>query len=227
MKKVAFLTTFLLLIAVIGDINSKDSSQGSILMRSFSAITSNKLMYKEVVEYDVLYKNVKGTVYHAVKGQTDKTPLVTADNSKIDTFKVNDLRWVALSRDLLNRKYFDLHGKLNVWSGKIKLGDTIWIDYDTVALWKESQQNKKRYEVLKFKYELVKGYWIVHDVMGSSYMKRTRKGKPILDKHGKKQKVYIFQAIDFLQHPTTGMLDAWDRNLVISKRKTNKIILPS
>lgn len=43
------------------------------------------------------------TVYHPVKGQTDKTPLVTSDGSKIDLKKLKkkQIRWCAISRDLL------------------------------------------------------------------------------------------------------------------------------
>jgi len=199
---------------------------------------SNEVTYVERINYKVLYKQIKGTVYHAEKSQCDNTPLITADNSHIDTARVNDLRWVALSRDLLNRKFTDKRGNKHVWSGKIKLHDTIWVDYDKVALWKMThtknrEQSKKiqanndlRYKKLKQKYEQIKGYWIVHDVMGKQYTKRNRKGQLILDRYGKKQIVKIHNSIDFLQHPEYGMLDVWDRNIIIAKRKVVKITLP-
>lgn len=46
---------------------------------------------------------VKITVYHPVEGQCDSTPLETADLSKIDLQKLQkgQLRWIAVSRDLL------------------------------------------------------------------------------------------------------------------------------
>lgn len=43
------------------------------------------------------------TVYHPVKSQTDDTPLITADGSRIDLQKLKrrEIRWCAISRDLL------------------------------------------------------------------------------------------------------------------------------
>lgn len=258
MKKTIILTGLLLFGSMYANIFGTSSNNGTLMPRSYSASfvsarqpkkelfdftllkqisLSSEVTYVEHVNYKVLYNGIKGTVYHAEKSQCDSTPLITADNSVIDTARVNDLRWVALSRDLLNRKFRDRRGNKYVWSGKIKLGDTIWVDYDKMALWKMSHTNVKpdstiqakndlRYEKLKKKYEQVKGYWIVHDVMGKQYTKRSRKGKFLLDKDGNKQIVKIHNAIDFLQHPEYGMLDVWDRNIIIAKRKVEKITLP-
>ncbi len=181
----------------------------------------------EIVESRILYRNVKGTVYHAVESQTDDTPFITADMSIIDTSNVNQLRWVALSRDLLKRKYTDRHGKKQVWNGKIKLGDTIWVDYDKKFLWKASGGNQSKYESLKLKYEQVKGYWIVHDVMGTKYTLKNRNGEYILDKDGNKQVIKIENAIDFLQDQKEGMMDVWNRGIIISKRKIKYVTLDS
>lgn len=43
------------------------------------------------------------TVYHPVKSQTDDSPMVTADGSRIDMRKLKSgkIRWCAVSRDLL------------------------------------------------------------------------------------------------------------------------------
>lgn len=263
MKKTIILTVLLLICSLIADVLVASNAQGTMLQKSYSASLkqdSTKLngipkqdlfdaeLLKQIslidevttverVEEQILYKKVKGTVYHAVEAQCDKTPLITADNSVIDTSKVNELRWVALSRDLINRKYTDKHGKKHVWKGKIKLGDTIWVDYDKKELWKLTHENynpkdttlvkrqDRKYEKLKAKYELVKGYWIVHDVMGIKYIRRDRKGNLMLDKNGNTQTVYIHNAVDFLQHPD-GMMEVWDRGIIISKRKVTKITLP-
>lgn len=257
MKKTIILTFVLLSLALVSDVLTTRSARGmnasmaSILpemhwrnntekdetvdsTKHFSMLISNEIKF-ENVETEVLYTKVKGTVYHAVKRQTDDTPLLTADMSYIDTTKVNELRWVALSRDLLNRKFTDPSGKKHVWGGKIKLGDTIWIDYDKANLWKITHRNHNpkdtlavkrndaKYEKMVAKYEQIKGYWIVHDVMGKQYTRRTRSGKLILDENGNKQVVKIHNAIDFLQHPELGMNDAWDRNIIISKRKVTYI----
>ena len=48
-------------------------------------------------------KTVTATVYNPVKGQTDDSPLATADGSKIDLKKLKKkrIKWIAVSRDLL------------------------------------------------------------------------------------------------------------------------------
>jgi 3D (Asp-Asp-Asp) domain-containing protein len=46
---------------------------------------------------------VRYTVYNAEEGQTDASPLITADQSNIDVkeLAIGNLRWIAVSRDLL------------------------------------------------------------------------------------------------------------------------------
>ena len=41
------------------------------------------------------------TMYNAIVGQTDSTPDITADGTKINVNKATEHRYVALSRDLL------------------------------------------------------------------------------------------------------------------------------
>ena len=43
---------------------------------------------------------VVATIYHAVKGQTDSTPFITASNSRINPRNPAGHRWIAVSRDL-------------------------------------------------------------------------------------------------------------------------------
>ena len=42
---------------------------------------------------------VVATIYHAVKGQTDSTPFITASNSRINQRNPAEHRWIAVSRD--------------------------------------------------------------------------------------------------------------------------------
>jgi len=75
---------------------------------------------KTSIEY-YSYSNktiVTTTVYYPEVNQTDSTPLITADNSYIDTTKLvkNQIKWIALSRDLLTR-----------WGGKFNYGDTVCV----------------------------------------------------------------------------------------------------
>lgn len=70
------------------------------------------LIYETVGVLDTL------TVYNPSRKQCDRDPLVTASNHTIDTaaLRKGDLRWMALSRDLLKR-----------WNGAIAYGDTLII----------------------------------------------------------------------------------------------------
>ena len=68
---------------------------------------------------------LKGTHYNAVVEQCNADPLTTADMSHIDLDKLNsgELRWVALSRDMLDR-----------WGGPFNYGDTIYVHHDKPEL---------------------------------------------------------------------------------------------
>ncbi len=79
------------------------------------------------------------TVYNPSYGQCDRTPLVTASNARIDTLKLGkqQLRWMALSRNLLKR-----------WKGDFNYGDTVRIvagDPQIDGLWIIQDNLNKRY----------------------------------------------------------------------------------
>ena len=57
------------------------------------------------------------TMYHPTKNQTDSTPNITADGTKINIWKASEYRYVAVSRDLLQR-----------WGGPLDYGDWIVIE---------------------------------------------------------------------------------------------------
>ena len=79
------------------------------------------------------------TVYNPTVGQCDRTPLVTASNSKIDKLKLHkqEIRWMALSRNLLKR-----------WNGKFHYGDTVIVNSGDPA---------------------IDGFWIIKDSMNKRY----------------------------------------------------------
>lgn len=60
------------------------------------------------------------TMYNPVYWQTDSTPLITADNSEINPDRASELRWVALSRNLLKR--------FNPKYASISFGDIVYLD---------------------------------------------------------------------------------------------------
>lgn len=79
------------------------------------------------------------TVYNPTVKQCDRTPLVTASNSRIDKTKLvnQKIRWMALSRNLLKR-----------WNGKFHYGDTVMVNSGDPA---------------------IDGFWIIKDSMNRRY----------------------------------------------------------
>ncbi|WP_310392748.1 hypothetical protein [Hymenobacter sp.] len=70
---------------------------------------------KSLVARSLTY-TVTATAYQAVPSQTDDEPFVTADNSRIKPHYGSHIRWMALSRDLLEH-----------WGGKFKYGDKVQV----------------------------------------------------------------------------------------------------
>lgn len=69
--------------------------------RKPQVVVEEKKVYIEV-ESEVTYV-VTATVYHAVEGQCDDSPLVTASGAKISSAEsAYDHRYIAVSRDLLD-----------------------------------------------------------------------------------------------------------------------------
>ena len=69
------------------------------------------------VKPGIIEHSVTVTVYHAVEGQTDDSPDILADGTKIDPAKAGSYRYCALSRNLLER-----------WDGPYAYGDTIYLE---------------------------------------------------------------------------------------------------
>ena len=65
---------------------------------------------------EVIFQQVRATMYHPVEEQCDDTPLITADGSKIDPYKVSNWNWIAVSQHMLTRN-----------GGLLNYGDTVYI----------------------------------------------------------------------------------------------------
>ena len=65
---------------------------------------------------EIIFKQVRATMYHPVEEQCDDTPLITADGSKIDPYNVSDWNWIAVSQHMLKRN-----------GGPFDYGDTVYI----------------------------------------------------------------------------------------------------
>ena len=88
--------------------------------------------YKSIIlpNLTLLYDNVWATVYNPEKNQCDETPFLTGDGSIINNETINNLRWIAISQEMLNcanRQKLLTYSRTNLYKGKINYGDTIWI----------------------------------------------------------------------------------------------------
>ena len=89
---------------------------------------------------DVIFKQVRATMYHPVEEQCDDTPLITADGSKIDPYNVSNWNWIAVSQHMLTRN-----------GGPLNYGDTVYIfgteHKDGVYVIKDCMNKRKRNQI--------------------------------------------------------------------------------
>lgn len=101
--------------------------------------STKALRYKLVVDRDTAELQTL-TIYNPVKRQCDNSPFITSCNAKIDPNKLyrQEIRWMALSRDLLKR-----------WDGRFNYGDTVLLtsgDPEIDGLWIIRDTLNKRYK---------------------------------------------------------------------------------
>lgn len=92
-----------------------------------SLISFKPTKVKESVKSKTQYK-VTATMYFAVNGQCDDSPLITACGYKINPKKASQQKWIAVSRDLL--KIFKYGDKVRLSNAGDKNG--IYIIADTM-----------------------------------------------------------------------------------------------
>jgi 3D (Asp-Asp-Asp) domain-containing protein len=63
----------------------------------------NTLLKEQVAEIKIEGMDVTVTMYHPTRGQTDSTPDILADGTKIRIHKASDYKYVAVSRNLLKK----------------------------------------------------------------------------------------------------------------------------
>ena len=79
-------------------------------------LIDNKKLHSELTEFYKFGVEVDVTMYQPIYPQTDNSPDITADGTKIRISKASDYKYVALSRNLLKR-----------WGGPFDYGDFILI----------------------------------------------------------------------------------------------------
>ena len=128
-------------------------------LESENVLLKNEL--SKIYRYGV---NVDVTMYQANTIQCDDTPNITADGTRIKTWRATEYRYVALSRDLLSR-----------WGGPFNYGDYIVIegagDRDGVYQVRDTMNPKwtNRVDILttndRFKYDDVVMYKYVDELI--------------------------------------------------------------
>lgn len=98
---------------------------------------------------------VKASIYHPEPGQTDATPFITADGSRISKQNPKKHRWIAVSRDL--------HRK---WGGSLSFGDSLWVtgiseELDGVYIVRDVMNRRmhKQIDLLVGKKDRIMGLW--------------------------------------------------------------------
>ncbi|WP_051359773.1 hypothetical protein [Adhaeribacter aquaticus] len=99
--------------------------------------------------------HVSASVYFPEEEQTDSTPYITADGSKINEERPGQHRWVAVSRNLLRK-----------WGGSIDYGDTLHVKgisdkLDGVYVVRDTMTRriKNRIDILVGEDDEIMGFW--------------------------------------------------------------------
>ncbi|MEJ8757067.1 hypothetical protein WG947_08675 [Pontibacter sp. H259] len=98
---------------------------------------------------------VAASVYHPEPHQTDSTPFITADGSRINSRNPGKHRWLAVSRDLHAR-----------WGGDIEFGDSLWVsgisdEMDGLYIVRDvmNRRFRNQVDILVGRKDRVMGYW--------------------------------------------------------------------
>ena len=124
--------TILLGIAIVlityanGIVSTKFLSDKNIQLQSL--VDENKRLSDKLNEYETEGMHVTVTMYHPVREQTDSTPNILADGTRIKTDKASNYKFIAVSRNLLKR-----------WGG--------WLDYGDFILLKGTNGKDGVYQV--------------------------------------------------------------------------------
>ena len=112
MNKLILGLAILLVIYANGIISTKFLSDKNIQLQS--VIDENKRLSEELNKYETEGIHVTVTMYQPVARQTDSTPNILADGTRIRTQDASNYKFIAVSRNLLKR-----------WGGWLDYGDFI------------------------------------------------------------------------------------------------------
>jgi len=109
-----------------GIISTKFLNDKNILIQSLT--DRNNILSEKLNEYETEGMNVTVTMYQPVSYQTDSTPNILADGTKIRTQEASNYKFIAVSRNLLKR-----------WGG--------WLDYGDFIILKGTDKKDGVYQV--------------------------------------------------------------------------------
>ena len=95
-----------------GIISTKFLNDKNIQLQSL--IDENKRLVEKLNEYETEGMHVTVTMYQPVRYQTDSTPNILADGTRIKTEQASNYKFIAVSRNLLKR-----------WGGWLEFGDVV------------------------------------------------------------------------------------------------------
>ena len=95
-----------------GIISTKFLNDKNIQLQSL--IDENKRLVEKLNEYETEGMHVTVTMYQPVRYQTDSTPNILADGTRIRTKEASNYKFIAVSRNLLKR-----------WGGFLDYGDFV------------------------------------------------------------------------------------------------------
>ena len=147
-----------------GIVSTKFLNDKNIQLQSLT--DENKRLQEKLDEYETEGMHVTVTMYQPVSYQTDSTPNILADGTRIRTHSASDYKFIAVSRNLLKR-----------WGGWLDYGDFILLKgtdgKDGVYQVRDTMNPKwvKRVDILTtnsmFKYTDVKMYRYVNKEVNS------------------------------------------------------------
>jgi len=109
-----------------GIVTTKFLNDKNILIQSLT--DKNNILSEKLNEYETEGMNVTVTMYQPVSYQTDSTPNILADGTKIRTQEASNYKFIAVSRNLLKR-----------WGG--------WLDYGDFIILKGTDEKDGVYQV--------------------------------------------------------------------------------
>ena len=126
MKKTTFLFMALALTYANAIVSTKFLNDKNIQLQSL--VDENKRLSEKLDEYETEGMHVTVTMYQPVARQTDSTPNILADGTRIRTQDASNYKFIAVSRNLLKR-----------WGG--------WLDYGDFILLKGTDGKDGVYQV--------------------------------------------------------------------------------